>query len=500
MDTSAEERSLDLYPFDPRSRSDYGSGNQHYECASIASIESGSPAEDAGLQPGMVITHVEGNLLRDMIDWNWYACEESVYLEGYDPEVDSYFEVELERQPGQSWGIEFTGVLFDGIRTCKNACKFCFMAMLPKDMRSSLYLRDDDYRLSFLQGNFVTFTNMTDEDVARVIEQRMSPLNMSLHASNHDIRRYLIGKHESRGLEVLDLLLDAGIEIHGQIVLCPHINDGAVLEETLEFVHQRPGITSLGIVPLGFTKHQTRFNESFAEPGAAQQVLDLVSRFQSRARSDQGITRYHLADEFYFWTEQEPPQAEFYDGYPQFYDGIGMYRSFIDDMSDLLEKKDSILYQTIEAWLSGPHNQSISVMKMVTGTAFEHAFRSLLQPVNELIFDAEDQLHIHSCDVQGIRNEYFGGNVDVTGLVCAEDILNQLNPNLSHTLLVIPSVIFNFDGLTLDGMSKEDLIDEINQRGAEVVISGTEPHDLFEDIHRHFCIRADNDRSYRSEN
>lgn len=202
------------------------------------------------------------------------------------------------------------------------------------------------------------------------------------------------------------------------------------------------------------------------------------------------MSRYHLADEFYFWTEQEPPQAQYYDSYPQFYDGIGMYRSFIDDMNVLFEDTDSVLHKTLRTWLSLPLERSLSSIKMVTGTAFERAFRTLLEPMNELLVDSDaDNKHL-SCNVQGIHNNYFGGNVDVAGLLCAEDILEQLDEDLSSTLIVIPSVIFNFDGLTLDGMYKEDLIDRLIQRGADVVISGTEPHDLFEDIHEHLCMRA----------
>ena len=196
----------------------------------------GQPRLGGGHRAGMRIDAVNGVELRDIIDWRWEADGDVAELEVYVPEDDEVYGATLYREPGQDWGIDFTDVLFDGIRTCVNACQFCFMAMLPEDARASLMLRDDDYRLSFLQGNFVTLTNVSDEEVERIIACRLEPMNVSLHAISPEVRRSLIGRNAQRGMDVLERLLDAGIEVHGQIVLCAGINDGDELRRTLDWV------------------------------------------------------------------------------------------------------------------------------------------------------------------------------------------------------------------------------------------------------------------------
>lgn len=456
-------------------RADYAPASHKDDCARIESVRPGSPADKGGLEAGMILTHIEGHPLRDMIDWSWYGDDYTLYLEGlyFDAELSRWeeFECELGRDVGEDWGVEFSSAVFDGIRTCKNACVFCFMSMLPKDMRSSLYLRDDDYRLSFLQGNFVTFTNMNDNDVARVLEQHLSPLNMSLHVIDPHKRREMIGKNHARGVEVLEELLSNGIEIHGQIVLCPGLNDGEALRETLSYIEGHAGITSVGIVPLGFTKHQKRFSRSFQDPQSAAEVLKIVEPFQKRSRNKDGITRYHLADEFYLWTSELPPSAEYYDGYPQYYDGIGMYRYFIDEFVDLLSDRDSALHKL---------DTLLGTRQLVcfTGTGFAPAFSRLLA-------QAHGQGVLKQMQVEAVKNDYFGGNVDVAGLLCAEDILSHLDtflakrPQASDLIVTLPEVMFNFDGLTLDGMHKEDLRVRMGDKGVILQLVPTEPRALF---------------------
>ena len=220
-------------------RADYASTRPQADGAWVASVEDGSPAWEAGIEPGMRIVSVNGVEPRDLIDWRWEADGACCELEVFDPRDNTTTPCELWREPGQDWGIDFTDVLFDGIRTCVNACQFCFMAMLPPEARATLTLRDDDYRLSFLQGNFVTLTNVTDEEAERIVTCGLSPMNVSIHAITPQVRRSLIGRRADRGIEVLERLLEGGIEVHAQIVLCPGVNDGAELEATLDW--QNPG-------------------------------------------------------------------------------------------------------------------------------------------------------------------------------------------------------------------------------------------------------------------
>lgn len=237
--------------------------------AIIAAIEPGSPADRAGMEPGAILLRVDGKPLIDILDWLWLTDDCQVDLE-YLLEGTEIC-CSLNREQGETWGISFKDPLFDGVRVCRNNCLFCFMSMLPKGMRSALYLRDDDYRLSFLQGNFVTLTNMDQEDVDRVKLMRLSPLHVSLHAVSPEVRDNLIGKHQARGLAVLEELLAADIRIHAQIVLVPGYNDGEELDRTLNWIELHPGILSVGIVPYGYTRYAA-LQSSFEDPEAARAV------------------------------------------------------------------------------------------------------------------------------------------------------------------------------------------------------------------------------------
>ncbi|MBR2521525.1 MAG: DUF512 domain-containing protein, partial [Coriobacteriales bacterium] len=226
--------------------------------AVIGDVFPGSAADRQNIRPGMSLVSIDGVSIDDILDWYWLSDGTELDAVFDDPE-SGRFEAHLSRSADESWGISFSDNVFDGVRTCCNSCIFCFMGMLPKGMRPSLYLRDDDYRLSFLQGNFVTLTNVADDELERIIAMDLSPLHVSLHAIDARAREELMGPNHQRGLDVVEALVDAGIEFHAQIVLCPGINDGEVLEETLQWVLDRPEVLSIGIVPVGYTDFQQRF-------------------------------------------------------------------------------------------------------------------------------------------------------------------------------------------------------------------------------------------------
>lgn len=444
-----------------KNRADYASTRPRANGAWVQSVEEGSPAWEAGIEPGMRIARVNGREPRDLIDWRWEADGAWCELEVFDPRDGSVGRCELWREPGQDWGIDFTDVLFDGIRTCVNACQFCFMSMLPPDARPSLTLRDDDYRLSFLQGNFVTLTNVTDEEADRIVSCGLSPMNVSIHAISPEVRRSLIGKRADRGIEVLERLIAGGIEVHAQIVLCPGINDGEELRRTLDWVEARPQITSLAVVPLGYTKHSRRFSRSYSDDVAASRsVVRLIEPYQRRAREDLGITRFQLSDEFYVDARLPVPPAETYDGYPQFYDGIGMLRSFLDEASDVARERAGEL-----AAADAALDERGLVAELVCGEAASETietFCRLASPAGRV-------------RTRAIRNDYFGGDVNVTGLIVCEDLLAQLPDDLSGTLVVLPEVMFNFDRVTLDGARLADVLAELARRGATACVSVPSP-------------------------
>ncbi len=456
-------------PYEPSSRSSEATGaNRRWRGALIADVEPNSPAAREGLEPGMVVTHVNGEELRDMIVWQWEADGPFVALEGvaYPNTSDEFeFECELERAFGEEWGVTFEGAVFDGMRICRNDCLFCFMKMLPKGMRSTLYLRDDDYRLSFLQGNFVTLTNLSDADIERIVDQALSPLNVSLHAVTPAVRTRLMGKNAARGLEAVDKLLEGGVELHAQIVLVPNENDGDELRRTLDFVESRPGITTLGIVPLGFTRFQESFSSSFNEPERAQEVIDIVAPYQARSRETSGSTRFQLADEFYLAAGVEPPSATDYDGYPQYHDGIGMVRSFLDEADELLRDPDALASMRACAQRLSAAGSRLLVLSGVAASAVMERFLQAT-PLASL------------AHAQPIANEYFGGNVNVTGLLTRSDVVAQLPDAMDGTVVVIPDLMLNADGLTLDGASGEALCSELEARGAKAVVAQTTPRGL----------------------
>ena len=429
--------------------------------ALVVAVRPDSPAYDAGIEPGMYISHVNDQSLTDMIVWLWEADEDEVELTVFDPSDDTSTPCVLERFPGEDWGLTFNDAIFDEMRTCVNACVFCFMRMLPKESRDTLTIRDDDYRLSFLQGNFVTLTNMSDRDVEEVIDKFLSPMNVSIHAVSPDVRRSLIGRNAGRGIEVLERLMDAGIEIHAQIVLCPGLNDGDELDRTLRYCEAHPSITSLGIVPLGFTKHQDRFTSSYSDDWrAARAVVEQVRPFQERAFERFGRHTFQMSDEFYLAARLDPPQADFYDGYPQFYDGIGMIRSYLDDT-------DAVLADTARVRRAGDALRSLGLrLVVISGEAARDTVARFVESP-EL-----------SGEARAIKNYYFGGNVNVTGLICACDILDQLETDLGRVMLILPEVMFNADGLTLDGYHREHLLTLLEERGARALCSSTAPQEL----------------------
>lgn len=447
-----------------RDRADYASTRERSLGAWVQSVEEESPAWEAGIESGMRIESVNGHKLRDLIDWRWEADGASCDLEVFDPRDGGTYACELWREPGEDWGIDFTDVLFDGIRTCVNACQFCFMSMLPEDARPSLSLRDDDYRLSFLQGNFVTLTNVTDEDVERIIACRLEPMNVSIHAISPDVRRTLIGPHAQRGIDVLERLLAAGIEIHAQIVLCPGVNDGPELARTLDWVEERPAITSLAVVPLGYTRFSRRFSKSFSDdPAAAKAVVELIEPYQERARRELGTTRFQLSDEFYIAAGVTVPPAEAYDGYPQYYDGIGMLRSFLDDSAVFARDHAGEL-----AASDADLKRLDAEVLLVCGEAPQAAisfFCGLWSPSGRV-------------RAFPIRNDYFGGDVNVTGLIVSKDLLAQLPSDLTSKVVVLPEVMFNFDHVTLDGDTQDHVVEEIERRGGRAVIAHGDPEGI----------------------
>ena len=433
--------------------------------ALITAVAPDTPAYDAGFEPGCRVMSVDGAPVRDVIDWRWLADGECITVGYIDLDGDAG-EVELWREPGQEWGFEFSGLVFDGVKQCRNACTFCFMRQLPAGMRPSLSLRDDDFRLSFLVGTFVTLTNLAPEDEARIVEQRISPLRVSLQAANPHVRARLIGKHAQHGIDALDRLLAAGIQFHAQIVLVPGENDGDVLAETLQWAYERPGILGIGIVPLGYTRHQNVFTRSFNDAADAQAVLNLVAPFQERALAERGTPWVYAADEFYRNAYRDDllahlPPTGFYGDFAMFEDGIGIIRSVVDDWREA-DRMGAIARCASTLRAAG------KTARLIAGCAQKEFLGPLIAESG--IADCFAPLYV--------ENAFFGGNVDVTGLLVGEDIVNAASGR-EGAVLAVPSVVFNDDGLTLDGMTLDDME---KAAGQKLHMVSCTPASYFEEI------------------
>jgi putative radical SAM enzyme (TIGR03279 family) len=430
----------------------------------IARVAEGSAAWRAGLRDGMRLLSADGCALRDILDWHWLADGEELAVESLDLRDGVRRSTVMRRAWGEPWGIEFADAIFDGVRLCRNSCVFCFMDMLPDGMRQSLYLKDDDYRLSFLHGNFVTLTNVSDAELRRIIEMHLSPLRMSLHAVSADVRARLMGRRHARGIEVLERLLAAGIEIMAQLVVVPGVNDGIELERTLAWIAERPGISATGIVPYAFTRH-ARIQEQLGAAGAAG-VLDAVARCDGLRRSD-GARRVMAADELHLaagmgaglaTAMDSLPPASSYGEYPLLEDGVGMLREFIDDWRRLAASEAPCgldcgreQAERMQKALAAADEAGVAArMLLVTGEAFAPILRELL---------GEAPGGAPGVSVIAVENRFFGGCVDVAGLLTGHDIIEQasLQAGGPSCLAVLPSVIFNDDLLTLDDLGILDI-------------------------------------------
>lgn len=408
----------------------------------VADVDADSPAGRAGVRPGDRILTADGRPLRDVLDWQWAADDERVVITLRAREGATRA-LTLEREWGEPFGIAFDDVVFDGVRTCRNDCVFCFMSQLPRGLRKALYLRDDDYRLSFLSGNFITLTNLTDDDIARITEMRLTPLYVSLHAVDPGVRARLVcTRGEDRAVERLDELLAAGIEFHVQVVLVPGVNDGDVLERTLAWLADRPGIASVGVVPLGFTAHQDTFARSYDTREAASAVLDALQPWRERMAARRGEAWAHAADEFYLAAEREPPLWDDYDGFPQYENGIGLVRAFLDEFDDALAEAAG---EARDRALQGERAYPVALL---TGELFAPTLARLAPRLRALGVDAR---------VVPVRNAFLGGNVSVAGLLTGRDAVDAVRRDGAPGTYLLPAVVVNSDGLMLDDVPAADL-------------------------------------------
>ncbi len=399
----------------------------------ISGVRKHSLAENAGIKPGEKLLSVCGAQVKDIIELSFYASDYEVELEIENAAGEKRL-VSIAKHPDEDLGIEFESAVFDKVSTCYNNCIFCFVDQMIPGMRPGLYVRDDDYRLSFLYGNFITLTNMKEEDFQRIINTHMSPLYVSVHATTPEVRcKMMNNRFAGELMDKLQRLLDAGIQVHTQIVCCPTYNDGEVLAKSFEDLYAlHPGVLTMAIVPVGLTKNREHLHplRTFTKEEAAA-IVDMVTPWQERCRKETGKSFVYLGDEFYLLAEKELPPEAWYDGFPQLENGIGLTSSFLIEWEATLK----VLSQA----------QAASPAVIPVG---ESAYK-VLKPV----MDAFNAKYNAAHQLVAVKNEFFGGKVNVTGLLVGGDILKAV-PNDARVIL--PAVVLNKDNLFLDDMSFDE--------------------------------------------
>jgi len=459
----------------------------------VVAVTPGSPAERAGLRPGDELLTLNGEAPRDVIRYRVLADEAVVDLDVRRGGLERA--VRVEKRAGEPLGAEVHSALFDRVRTCDNHCPFCFIYQLPKGMRKSLYVKDDDYRLSFLYGNFTTLTRFTEADLERVVDEGLGPLYVSIHATDPDLRsRLLRNRRGATSLRWLRLLLDHGVEVHGQVVVCPGLNDGPALDDTLLGVLDRfPELASVGAVPLGVSDHNTEAEMRAHQPGEAEAVLATIERWQGRFRSVLGRRMVFAADEYYLMAGRPFPEAEEYEGFPQHENGIGMARTFYTEVEAALAGSPALVevphrggfFQWVdgapaEGYRSPRRAGAVGLSAFISdGRVAEKNAESpgpagialltggygarVLAPVLDRLSEAAGA----PVRALPVPNRLFGGNIAVTGLLAGADVAAVLDGEpVAGVRYLLPDVTLS-RGVFLDGSAPADL-----PRAVEIVGTG----------------------------
>ncbi|MBC8364822.1 MAG: DUF512 domain-containing protein [Actinobacteria bacterium] len=427
----------------------------------VVAVAPDSPAQRAGVAPGDRILAINEQVPRDVIQYQLLVDEPSLLLD-----IDRgglSREVEVEKAAGAPLGIEVDSPLFDRVQTCDNHCEFCFIYQLPPGMRRSLYLKDDDYRLSFLYGNFTTLTRFTEADLERVVTERLSPLYVSIHATDPGKRSEMLrNRRGGTSLRWLRVLLDHGIEVHGQVVVCPGVNDGLWLEDTLAGVCERfSDLASLCVVPLGVSRHT---NEERMRPHTAAEaafVVDTVEAWQGIFLAADGRRMVFAADEYYLLAGRGFPLAEAYEGFPMHEDGIGMARCFEMDFlgggSDGPGPRASGFFQAVDGapavGFRAPRTDGRVHLRPRRDAPVAVLTGELGAPVLGPLVDGLDRPDVR---VLPVGNSFFGGNVGVTGLLVGEDLARVLGGEPEGHRYLLPDVCLS-GGRFLDGLTPDDL-------------------------------------------
>lgn len=427
--------------------------------AKIINVEPGSIGDGLGLEPGDLLSKINHIPLHDLIDYLMLCSEETLQLEVVKLSGDT-LDIEFEKDPAEPLGLTFADDLFDGLKTCSNHCIFCFVHQMAPKQRASLYIRDDDYRLSFLQGSYITLTNLTAADWRRIEKWRLSPLYISVHATDPGVRKLLLGSKQALNImEQLRRLTAAGITLHTQAVICPGINDGVVLEKTIrDLAEIWPAVVSLAVVPVGLTKERRNLFaiEPFNKEGA-ENVLEMVEHFQTHFRKTMGTRFVFAADEWYIMAGKEFPTDEAYEEYWQLDNGVGLIRRFFTDFQRIFMEETAVF------------QQFRSEIVIVTGKSTPKLWDEIHRVFTRHCPDMQ-------LEILYVPNHFLGSTVTVTGLLSGSDIIQSISGHKASgpgTWYLIPQITLKQDeDLFLDGVTLEQLKAACHSKQIAVVPTG----------------------------
>ena len=405
------------------------------------------------LEPGDRVVRVNGHTVRDYLDFRFQTGGETELTLCVLKKSGEEWELEIERAEGEDFGLQFENIV---PRQCANECLFCFCKGNPPDARPALFFRDEDVRLSFLYGNYTTLSSITEQEMRRVVEQRLTPQYVSVHATDLDVRAYLLGVPRERAdiSDKMRRLMDAGIEIHAQVVLCPGINDGEVLQRTIrDLAAEFPRVRSVAVVPLGLTRYNTDERLTPVTPEFCRQVIREVTPLQRELREKIGTTFAFLGDEIYLRAGRGVPSRRHYGDYPQIEDGVGMVRSFREDFARLLRRLERRAPRPLHAAL-------------LTGTLFAPVLREQVETLNSRFGTR--------LRVEAVENKYFGPEIVVAGLMTGACVL-AARDRLEGELVILPSTAVKSDEpVMLDGTRLEDLARRLGLPVRTLTLEGLE--------------------------
>lgn len=434
----------------------------------VIAVQPDSPAHRAGVLVGDVLLSVNGEQPRDVIRYQLLVDEAEVAIDIERSGLER--SIEIVKNDGEPLGIEVQSSLFDQVRTCDNHCAFCFIYQLPPGMRKSLSLKDDDFRLSFLYGNFTTLTRFTEADLERVVTEGLSPLYVSIHATDPDLRADMLrNRRGATSLRWLRALLDHGVEVHGQVVVCPGINDGPALAQTLAGVlDEYPELASLAVVPLGVSDHSNEPEMRFHTQAEAEAVVDLVEQWQDRFLRLLGRRMVFVGDEYYLLARRSFPHPDTYEGFPMHEDGIGMARTFEAEFMGATAEATGTKAGFFAAVDGAPAEGYRAPRLGASGTSTGEGLIQLRPPRHapigivtseygaRVLEPLTDRLGRPDVRLVIVPNQFFGGNIAVTGLMVGADIARVLAREPAGHRYLLPDVCLS-SGVFLDGMSVQEL-------------------------------------------